>query len=240
MNISINLLPLILIACLYAGCKKEEEETKNMNCKLTQCYIEGILLYSNEYNKDGKIEKATSYYNSEITSYTIYIYTDTMVIEQNYDATGIKSDFKTTYILGKDGYANQMIYYNGIKSDTTFYTQNNEGYLINKRIGSYEYKYMIKNGNTERAEEFDGGELSGVITYEYYTDQPYSASIIEKSVPLGKSDRNLLKKMIYDGESFDLDTDYKYEFNSDGYISRVIFTSDSTDKSIFDLKYQCK
>ena len=262
------LIYLSLGLCLTA-CEEDNTDPDNPDpdnpaqagCQLTKVMEEGDDEYGEvAYNAQGYSTKLiTKEPGSNATDeYTLFTYNtnNQLVKMENYDDGLLDDDYATFEYT--DNLLTTINNYDGstLESVTTL------KYVTDKRVIEYSsdeegdaykttYTYDSK-GNVTKEEYFNSNALTSSITYENYDDKhtPYSVLKGVPNVITGNLSQNNAGKMTYSydsdgdgviqpGESSDVTT-YTYEYNSDGYPTKITETDVDGDTDVTALTYQCE
>lgn len=255
----------ILITFFLISCKlKNTQENKDVTSEIplvkkvqNYCGDNGDYIVESEYtydekkrikqssfinfknNTNGEIEKIYSQTNKP-NVYTYY--SDSIVIYMNDTWERLILDDNNLFVKSEspNSFSETKEITNRIKQ-----TYDNDGYMIKKIVFNdyityfdervYEYKYA--NGNLIKeivTQNHNGSKNSYFIEYEYYEDKLNTLGNLSFGKAfLGKSSRNLIKRT---NGSRNYITDYKYEFDSLGNVSKMKLLNN--DKIIETFIYQ--
>ncbi len=217
---------------------------------------------SAEYDTKGRLVKFSSFYLGELENYATLAYTGNKV---NITEFGAANKVNQTLVLniGSNGYASQAVVtetekegpYTYTYKSTINLTHNSEGYVTKMTQTSLESSdepnsnsetetsttnYTYSNGNLiQLVEEYEDGDTY-TEAYEYYTDKAYCAfdELDEYTHFIGKTSKNLIKKMTEtdkdnNGETtYTYATSFAYTFNAQGLPNTVSESPYGSDLTI--------
>ena len=235
------------------SCKKEETLAEvtppitnlTKDCKITKVVQNQITNgvsahykdYDYTYDTSGRLtnEDETCYICSDGLRFK-YVYTNDTVKEIN----KITNKVIKIFVLNGQGYPKYSASHYSTDTTRTYYTYNALGYLIkdstystSPNVTTYEW---VDGNNTKQIN-------SGQTTYiDYLADK--SAALLPKRDPFGpleavktgKGSKNLRNKI---GNGSDSVT-YQYQYNADGYVSKVIAPVTATFTDERNFIYTCK
>lgn len=232
-------LLLLLIICI-AGCKKNE--TVLLNCKVSKKvthYSSGytdtvVFTYSGE-----DYTQFTTYSNSSSTYQAKNIKNSGQYdLEYYYDGILRMSGFSTLTAAGLIDTSRITILSSSTFNSRSKYYYDTDNYLI-RAINNYntyesDIKYFYINGNYSYwiydFTNFSNPSLTtkDSIVSEYYTDKLKVAELYPFESKYGKLEKNLIKRRLYynllAAGALRQTYDYEYLTNSDGLITRQIWT----------------
>lgn len=228
------LLAAVATSSLIVSCEKPDETnpgSSNTGAKPTKVtfYADDDTIV-NEYDANYVLTKRTYKRN-----------TGAIVVQYVRTSTSLKlivdGAVKEEFSLNAKGLITQI--------DTEYTLQyNSEDYLIKALENGNPYlDVTYTNGNVSK--EIGGGES---ISYDYYTDKTdlYRLNgflgeddgimgLYELYPACGKASKNLLKKITYSGET---PIDISYEFDANGYPTKVIGKENGAVVNTFKVKYE--
>lgn len=235
------LLLITTISFLLATCEKDNNKTSV--CKVVMITItsgtdvDSILLAYDNKNRLIKRDLGSGWYSR-------YEYETNKVTEKNYFNNLLST--RNVYTLNYEGYAMSSVQYsddNQLQSNTS-YDFDEDGYLIssievdadnpdNRKETWYEYE--DKNLIYKTFENTKTGYFSET-DYEYFLDKPNK---INNDLPFkGQMNANLTKKSTLVSDMITLITNYSYQLDSKGYITKemVTISSSAMEKEYY---YEC-
>lgn len=261
------LLPAVLVlglATTLTSCKKDNDDA--VTPSVQQCSVDYVLNDDDSvkvtYDSQNRIEKEQTFSKSTKNSqdYTLYEYSSGKIVEKMYDADGdIQSEVnyhlnandnvEYSVAFDKDASGNNDV----DNSDTTWYTydsdrrvtttitNNRTDYVITQTVSRDTSWFSYSNGNLTKVENKVGNGAKVTTIYSYGSDDAKSEFLVP--MPGDASIRN-----IYGNTSDKLPTDmtapgttinYAYQFNSEGYATRVDVTAAGVSNRT-DIYYNCK
>lgn len=250
MKTNLFLLRISIVIFAFAfnySCKKET--SNDQTCKIVKIAVpvpgKDTAYINYSYDASDRLIK------NDLGSglYTTYSYETNKVTVKGYINNVLS--YTEIYTLNSNGQAISSSYAQAgaSVSRTTIYEFNVDGYLSKKTVtqasdnsktDTYTYEYENLNLVYEDHEYSYDGPASSLKTYEYFTDKVNNFDF--KLNFLGKSSANLVKKTvytIYTDPNYVLATNYFYEFNVEGKVSKQVMTL-GTGSTTFLPKYECK
>jgi hypothetical protein len=222
---------LIFVATMcIIGCSPDGDDLIYTDCQLTRISQPGdTSFYSTRfyYNPSGLLTQIKSS-NREAN----FRYETNKVIQE-------EANFRIEFIIGGDSVATHSIQYTGPGDPvyTVNYYYNPDKYLT-KAVGYLDgvlwdsTMYTVTNGNVTQTQWHQHNSVVDIVNdYSYHADKPAKLWIYTKLggdfgyfyYPwLGKPNKNLMKGQKQG--TFTL-SDYQYELNTSGFISKIIYTS---------------
>jgi len=252
-----GLLGLAAIIAI-SSCQREDAKPEE------KCYVKRVTgeydTVEYEYDSENRIIKKQYYdANNAKEDYSTWTFTGNKVEENKFDKSG-NLEYKETYLLGSNGYATTSWVVNEANGyyDTTFYTYDGSGYLIEKRLKEYfgnndpeptvtHWLYTIANGNTVKLlrTTSDGETLE--ITEEYSDKKAENIYDAFFSRLTGKHSVNLISKewKVYSDSPAknNSNTVYVFEQDAKGNVVKSTFTYTQANVSqleILNYSYSCK
>lgn len=190
------------------------------------------------YDSKGRVISINEMEEDEVNATLKYTYEGNTLTRETTNSDGVKTQ---TYSLNSQGYiesyteapSNQ----NGHTQEICKFTYDKEGYLIGAKK---EYSNEYGNGTKDITVKWEKGNFTeidynrdGVDDYTYYSeyenhqnlDLALALADFEEELPFlgltGKRAANLLHEMKWNSESPEDLTVYSYEFDNDGYVSKI-------------------
>ena len=234
---------VMLLVMSLAGCGGEPGEETRLFAGYVSYYADGGIScfeeHSYEYDKNGDLVKENVYYNGNLSSYSVFEYTDGNKVESVYDNNDKPKTVREYY---EDGSVKSELSYGYSDEPETYIEYDEEGLQIFKE--SYKYNYQVeyeydKSGNLMRETETDH-DSSGVKVFKTDYDAagiailrtvtyPDGSMVIDRDVEIRTEDgvRVIIERGI-DGELKYRTTE---EYDEGGYLIRSI-TYDAQDDRI--------
>lgn len=242
------------------------------SCVLLKFIYEGGDYETIEYDSKNRPVKINYFDSGTADGYAKITYTATDVLMEYYNDKNVK-DETYTYKLGSNGFivssSNIYTYASGsftvTVNTTSTNAHNSDGYLIKEEfssvtssiqpgfVGATEKSsstYTYTNGNLTSA-KFEGNGNISTISYEYDVDKINNLPVSDDEILtflIGKKNKNLLKKETYTSSGGSDVSNYSYNFNADGLVSKQTRVSiykqtgmpEQTYTDSYQFEYSCK
>jgi len=227
---------------LFFGCKKDNNSGGPVNLSPSCKIIEGTdnkgSRYTYEYNLSGKVTKITGYDStgSIVSNHTLNYFSDRIISTMNFEG----DSFETSFFLNSTGNVMKRLENFSTSNDTTEYEYDSEGCLYKEKsrysITTYEYS----NGNRIKGTTVSSGTSAPTYEYyEYYTGKLNNHEEFIQIIPMGKKDKNLIKK----SSNPYFISEYVYVENEKGQIASTTITHTEPGKApqtfVSNYTYKC-
>jgi len=242
----IKITAFLLASLVFITCKKKDVNPQT--CKVVKMAMPvagadtGFIYYT--YDSSNRLIKSD--FGSGL--YTTYTFETNKVTSKSYVSSALS--YTEVFTLNSEGIAISSTYAaaGAAVSKTVTYEYNADGFLItktttqvsnNSQSDTYSYEYENGNLSYETHDYSYGSYPSTDKTYEYFTDKTNTISVATSI--LGKKSANLLKKTVYtifSATNIITNTNYTYEFGSDGKITKQIMAIGTASITSIP-KYEC-
>lgn len=236
-----------LLVFSTSNCKKDKSDPAEPTCLLTRISINGedfIFAYDAQ-NRVTRADNPNGYY-------TTFTYDSDKVVCMFYGENDV-FDSQLVCELNAAGDIDHIEFSDIPETVDLTYDANGylERFVDHYNNNTYTIDYDIAGGNfISQTGQYDGGGDIEQQIYDYYPDKEnkngqfnvffytgFSDGDLLHLLPLGKSSRNLLKKMtILDNGQVQETIEFDYEFTPEGYVSAILYGNG--ERADFD--YQCR
>lgn len=229
---------IFIISAIFFGCNKDNNKSNNdinATYNIVAADLSSLGKYHFSYNSDGKLIRATADTTDiayEYTGNTIIV--TTLLSEKfhsrtiiTFNSAGLATNARTENNADGTDWFNDAFEYNGEELSKMTNTSSSSS---SPRVTTYTWL----NQNMVSVTLSSAAGLS-TTTFDYYVDKPRQKGDYLSFLQLFQGyeifkNKNLLKSIS--------DTRFVYEFEPDGNISSVAFTTGG-DTRIFNYRYQC-
>jgi len=233
------LISFLVLFAILSGCKKNDSGTPFK--RIHTITNNGNVIYTYEYNSDGKVSGETMVLGAPFGYITTYTYSgNTITVNTIFDQSGSKID---TFNLNPQGYiSDNGAFISTVHHSTFVHEYDNSGQLtkstINNNIAQVEH-YTYTNGNLTLYTTTPMGGSSYENHYEYYLDKENTLSNEHMGMNYwGKSNKNLVKTETYTTSSYSHKYNYTYEYDQDNYVTKRTKTGDDGTTTWETYKYE--
>lgn len=238
------------------------KEPASVNSSLKQINDEnGNKMKTFEYDGEGRHIKTQYYQNNQPNNYGIRNWLPGACTYTYYKSDGsVIYEYKNPYpwnSMGLTEYATYIYYADSYtRYDTCFYEYDQQGYQtkqvrkvtimynsVDDMVKGTEIRsYTHENGNLTTIQvDYSVGTVSYTKIYNYFYYPEYPDYRNNQSPYMGKSSKNLVKKMeIIDGDAVNNSTsDYSYDFYDNGLVKseHIVFTEGSSSYDYHNIHY---
>lgn len=196
-----------------------------------------------EYDDQNRVIKWEIHYPTHGYTHLFYYYDNVCDIYMIYEAEGESEDGDSericTFIFDNDKLTLAKTIFSESGTNDYYFTYNEKDQLTSTQASHWTDTYLWSNGNLlyamdgeEIVESYEYYDIENKCNVEIYTLDWYRMPlgwIIDRTVYGNMMGKDLLKKMD--------DTEFKYEFDDDGYVTKVFYYEDDELQVELNVEY---